>query len=149
MDFARITQYLYSAMDSVNVCQFVYGPTWQLYGTDQLVELIGAVTGWEFTVEELLEVGERRLNMMRFFNAREGIGRESDTLSKKMFDRPLKGGSSNGRYIDHSQWKTALEDYYRLNEWDVETGFPKKAKLAQLGLGWAVEENPGIAAQLS
>ena len=59
MRFAMVTQHVYSAMDSVNVCQFVYGPAWQLYGTDQLVELIGAVTGWDVSVDELLEVGER------------------------------------------------------------------------------------------
>ena len=30
MRFATVTQHLYSALDSVNVCQFVYGPAWQL-----------------------------------------------------------------------------------------------------------------------
>ena len=135
-------------MDSVNVCQFVYGPAWQLYGTDQLVELIGAVTGWDVSVDELLEVGERRVNMMRLFNAREGIGRESDTLPKKMFNRPLRGGRSDGFHIDREEWEKALEDYCRLNQWNVETGYPKREKLENLKLSWVVNENPELAANL-
>ena len=148
MRFAMVTQHVYSAMDSVNVCQFVYGPAWQLYGTDQLVELIGAVTGWDVSVDELLEVGERRVNMMRLFNAREGIGRESDTLPKKMFNRPLRGGRSDGFHIDSTEWEKALEDYYRLNQWNVETGYPKKEKLENLKLNWVVNENPELDANL-
>ena len=68
--FAMITQHMYSAMDSINVCQFVYGPAWQLYGPDQLVKAAQAVTGWNVSLYELMQVGERRLNMMRAFNAR-------------------------------------------------------------------------------
>ena len=70
--YALITEYLYSCLDSVSVCQFVFGPAWHLYGPDQLVELVRTVTGWDVTIEELLLVGERRLNMLRAFNAREG-----------------------------------------------------------------------------
>jgi aldehyde:ferredoxin oxidoreductase len=36
--------------------------------------MIRAVTGWDITVDELLAVGERRLNLFRVFNAREGLG---------------------------------------------------------------------------
>ena len=37
--FALYTQYMYSCIDSVNVCDFVWGPGWQLYSSNQLVEL--------------------------------------------------------------------------------------------------------------
>ncbi|RLT51054.1 MAG: hypothetical protein DWI68_04390, partial [Chloroflexi bacterium] len=81
--------------------------------------------------------GERRLNMMRAFNAREGIGRESDTLPKK-FMKPLAGGKSDGYMIDSNQFEDALNTYYRLCEWDAVTGNPTPAKLNSLGLGWLV-----------
>jgi len=149
MRFATVTQHLYSALDSVNVCQFVYGPAWQLYGTDQLVELIRAVTGWDVDVQEVLQVGERRLNMMRLFNAREGIGRSEDKLPKKMFDRPLEGGRSDGYHIDRSEWDQALDDYYRLNDWDLETGYPNRAKLESLGLSWVVNESSELSEALA
>ena len=145
MRFAMITQHVYSAMDSINVCQFVFGPAWQLYDTNQLLDTLNAITGWDADMQELLEVGERRVNMMRAFNAREGIGRESDTLPKKMFDQPLKGGRSDGLHLDKAEWDTALDDYYRLCEWDTQTGFPTKNKLESLGLGWVVAENDKLA----
>jgi len=88
-----------------------------------------------------LEVGERRLNMLRAFNSREGVGRESDTLPKKMFKRPLKGGRSDGYFINEEEWEAALEDYYRLCDWDVDTGHPSLKKMESLGLGWVVANN--------
>jgi len=138
--FARETQYFYSLMDSVNVCQFVYGPAWQLYGPEDLLQMIQAVTGWDVTMEELQEVGERRLNMLRAFNAREGIDREHDKLAEKMFKKALKGGPSDGIAVDRAQFETALDEYYRQNEWDVETGAPTRHKLEALELGWVADQ---------
>jgi aldehyde:ferredoxin oxidoreductase len=138
--YAMVTQHLYSVMDSINVCQFVYGPAWQLYGPDQLVKAAQAVTGWDVSLYELMKVGERRLNMMRAFNAREGIGREADTLPKKFFTRPLKGGKSDGYVIDRDEWQQAVDSYYAMCGWDVQTGYPTRAKLESLGIGWVANE---------
>src|SRR6266511_3363271 len=66
--FAYLTEVFYSMLDSVELCQFVYGPAWTLYGPAETVEMIRAVTGWDITIEELMSVGERRLNLMRTFN---------------------------------------------------------------------------------
>lgn len=138
--FARETQYFYSLMDSVNVCQFVYGPAWQLYGPEDLLQMIQVVTGWDVTMEELQEVGERRLNMLRAFNAREGIDREHDKLAEKMFKKALQGGPSDGIAVDRAQFETALDEYYRQNDWDVETGAPTRHKLEALELGWVADQ---------
>jgi len=37
--FALTTQFLYSCMDSVNVCQFVFGPAWRYTALDNLSKL--------------------------------------------------------------------------------------------------------------
>ncbi len=137
--FATVTQWLYSAMDTVNVCQFVYGPAWQLYDTDQLVQMIRAVTGWNVTVHELLEVGRRRLNMLRAFNAREGIGREQDKLPKKFFKQALKGGKSDGIILSEEEIERAKDLYYAMNGWDVQTGMPTRAALESVSLGWLAD----------
>lgn len=138
--FARETQYFYSLMDSVNVCQFVYGPAWQLFGPQELLQMIQAVTGWDVTMEELQQVGERRLNMLRAFNAREGIDREQDKLAEKMFKKALQGGPSDGIAVDREQFEVALDEYYRQNDWDVETGAPTRHKLESLELGWVADQ---------
>jgi aldehyde:ferredoxin oxidoreductase len=84
----------------------------------------------------LLTVGERRLNMMRAFNAREGIGREADKLPDKLFDRPLEGGPTDGWRLDRENYAEAIEEYYRQVGWDPETGNPTPGKLQALGLDW-------------
>ncbi len=145
MRFAMITQHLSSAVDSLSVCAFVFGASFQLYSPEELVKTVNAVMGWDVDMKEILEVGERRLNMLRAFNSREGVGRESDTLPKKMFKRPLEGGRSDGYVLDEGEWEVALEDYYRLCDWDVETGHPSLRKMESLGLGWVVAENEALS----
>jgi aldehyde:ferredoxin oxidoreductase len=137
--FAAVSQRMYSAMDSLNLCQFVYGPSWQLYGPDDLVELVRCVTGWEdITFEELQKVGERRVNMMRSFNAREGFDRKNDLLPEKLF-KPLIGGVSDGLKLDRDEVKVALNKYFEICGWDVQTGNPTQAKLEELDLAWLVD----------
>jgi aldehyde:ferredoxin oxidoreductase len=138
--YAMITQHLYSAMDSINVCQFVFGQAWQLYGPDHLVKAAQAVTGWDVSLYELMQVGERRLNMLRAFNAREGIGREADTLPQKFFNCPLRGGKTDGYVLDYEEWRQAVDTYYAMCGWDVETGYPARAKLESLGIAWVADE---------
>ncbi len=137
--YAMRTQWAYSAMDSINVCQFVYGPAWHLYDMEQLSLTINAVTGWDVTVDELQELGERRVNLLRAFNAREGIGREQDTLPEKMFKKALKGGPTNDVKIDRQEWEEMMDHYYRFSDWDLTTGNPTLEKLESLGIGWIME----------
>jgi len=139
--YARKTQYLYSALDSFDLCQFVYGPAWQLYGPDQIVTAIQAITGWDdFSIEELQEIGERRLNLMRAFNAREGIDRNGDKLPEKFFKKALKGGASDGLKLDRDEFEAALDVYYQQSGWDVESGIPTRSTLENLDLGWVAEQ---------
>jgi aldehyde:ferredoxin oxidoreductase len=132
--FALYTEYLYSLMDSLCVCQFVWGPSWHLYGPTQLVALVRAVTGWDASLWELMKVGQRRLNMMRVFNAREGFGRKDDRLPPRLFE-PLSGGASEGYSVDQAELADALNSYYAMAGWDPE-GRPTRATLEGLGLGW-------------
>ncbi len=123
-------------MNSAGACQFVFGPGWQLIGMEDLAAVIAAVTGWDLGVEELLAIGERTLNLQRAFNAREGFTREQDTLPRRFFDEPLQGGASDGVAVPEADWELAREAYYRLAEWDPETGNPTPATLERLGLAW-------------
>lgn len=135
--FALTTQFLYSCLDSLNLCQFVYGPSWQLFSPNQIVEAVQAVTGWDVTIEELLEVGERRLNMLRAYNARDGIGRSEDTLPKKL-TIGLSGGASDGLFVTPEEVEQAKDWYYEMAGWDLETGMPTSDTLTKLGLQWAM-----------
>jgi len=131
--FAWVSQQAVSFRDTVGACNFAFGAAWQLFSTSQLVEVVRAVTGWDYSMKELLEVGERRINMMRLFNAREGVGRESDTLPKKL-QEPLAGGASEGVFIQNQAFEQAKDWYYGMAGWDKTTGMPSQQKLDQLGL---------------
>ena len=140
--FAFRSQCFYSALDTLGLCQFVWGPSWQLYGPAETVELVRAGTGWLATMEELLEIGERKINLMRAFNAREGIGKAADVLPKKLF-QPLAGkGPSAGVALTAEEFEHARESHYRLAGWDPATGYPTTAKLRNLGLDWLADKAP-------
>ncbi len=134
-----VTQKVFSVLDSFNLCSFVWGVGFQLFGPKDIVELINAAAGWDMTLEELLMVGERRINMMRAFNAREGFTRENDTLPVKFF-KPLQGeGPTAGELYTMDQFENVKDSYYRHVGWDVETGNPDAGKLTELGLEWIKE----------
>lgn len=139
--FAYRTQLFYSALDTYNLCQFVFGPSWQLYGPAETVELIRAATGWDVTLYEVMKVGERRLNLMRAFNAREGLGREHDRLPKKFF-KALSGGPTDGVALTEAEVEKAQLLYYEMAGWDPVTGNPTPGKLADLELDWIPSSVP-------
>ncbi|MGL4722402.1 MAG: aldehyde ferredoxin oxidoreductase family protein [Desulfovibrionaceae bacterium] len=127
--FARETQYFYSTLDSMSVCQFVWGPSWQLYGPKEFVELIQSSTGFiDFTWQDVLDVGRRRIIMMRLFNAREGMGKKEDVLPSKFF-KPLQGGYTDSLTISREEFENALEEFYIQSQWDLQTGYPTKESL--------------------
>ena len=101
--------------------------------------MVEHVTGWDVTLDELLLVGERRLNMLRAFNAREGIDRTQDKLPEKMFKKGLTGGSTAGLKLDRAEFEAGLDEYFRQNQWDMETGIPTRPKLESLDLGWVAD----------
>ena len=135
--FALRTQQFYSFLDTATLCQFVWGPAWTLYGPRETVDFVRAVTGWsDFDLDELMEIGERRVNMLRAFNAREGIDRSHDRLPAKFF-RPLGGtGPTAGIALVEADIEAAKDEYYRLAGWDAVTGNPTPGTLSRLGLDW-------------
>jgi aldehyde:ferredoxin oxidoreductase len=102
------------------------------------VELVRAATGWDVTLDELMAVGKRRLNLMRTFNAREGFDRKQDKLPKKFY-KALKGeGPTAGIALTHEEIESALDGYYKLAGWTAN-GVPTRAGLKQLEIEWAAD----------
>jgi len=139
--FAYETEVFYSMMDSAELCQFVYGPTWTLYDGKDTVEMMKAVTGWDLTLNELMEVGRRRLNLFRTFNAREGFGRKDDKLPKKFFKQLAGTGPTAGFVLTHEEVDTAIDHYYKLAGLTVN-GAPTRAGLKKLDIEWAADYLP-------
>ena len=139
--FAYLTEVFYSMLDSVELCQFVFGPAWTLYGPAETVEMIRAVTGWDVTVEELMVVGERRLNLFRTFNAREGLDRSADKLPKKFFKALGGTGPTAGIALTHEEIESAKDAYYKFAGWTAN-GIPTRDALTRLDIEWAADYLP-------
>jgi len=143
VQFALATQRLFSALDSVCACQFVFGPSFQLYSSGQLAEAVAAATGWDVNVDELLAIGDRRLTMMRLFNQREGVAGEADTLPVKVFE-PLVGGPTDGVAVDREIFDAARATYYAMAGWNA-AGQVTREKLTAVGLD-ALADDPAVPA---
>jgi aldehyde:ferredoxin oxidoreductase len=133
--FAYLGQAFYSMMDTLDLCQFVWGPAWSLFGPAETVEMVRDITGWDVTLDELIQVGLRRINLMRAFNAREGFDRKDDTLPNKFF-KPLAGtGPTAGIALDRHEFETALDLYYQLMGW-TNDGLPTNKNFVDLNIEW-------------
>lgn len=130
-------QQVFSFMDVLCLCKFAFAPC-RFYSFSEMVELIRAITGWEISLWELMKLGERRLNMMRVFNVREGISSEEDKLPRRVFD-PIESGPKQGLSLSKDEFDRSIEAYYKLRNWDPQTGLPAKEKMFELDLGWIVE----------
>jgi aldehyde:ferredoxin oxidoreductase len=139
--FAYLTQVFYSMMDSLTVCQFVYGPTWCLYGPKDTAEMVKAVTGWDVNVDELMAVGRRRLMLMRVFNAREGFNRKDDALPARLHQVLAGTGPTAGTALTQNELENALDEYYRLAGC-TNDGIPTRDVLKDLDLDWAAQYLP-------
>lgn len=133
--FAYATQKFYSMMDTLCLCQFAWGPAWQLYGPEELITYCKAAADWDVTIDELQEIGERRINMMRLFNAKLGLDRKDDTLPKKAF-LPIEYTDGEVAQLTPEEFEHAMDVYYAYAGWDVKTGLPTQETIKRLGLEW-------------
>jgi aldehyde:ferredoxin oxidoreductase len=140
VEFALKTQYNYSAMNAISLCQFVYGPGWQFYGPNVIAQLLQSATGWEVTVDDIQAIGRRHVNFMRAFNAREGLSRAQDGLPKKLFRKALRGGASDGVVLSEAEMEAGLDMYFTQAGWDVDSGVPTRTTLIDCGLEWIADE---------
>ena len=92
-------------------------------------ELFNVVTGWDYSIEDLMDAGERIFTVQRLINIRDGYNVGTDTLPKKMF-QAAKEGFRAGKV---PPFKELMEDYYNLRGWD-ENGEPGQETLDRLGV---------------
>lgn len=132
-----------SLMDSLNLCILAWGPGWHLYGPKELILIMRHGLGFETSMADLMLCGERRLNMMRYFNYLAGIRPEKDDrLPERCYD-PLPDGKLQGLHIDKEAMDDARSLYYEFIGSDPVTGRPKNSTLRRLSLQWLDEAYGG------
>jgi aldehyde:ferredoxin oxidoreductase len=126
-----------SAEKVIGLCFFGPAPR-SFIQVDDVVTAVRAATGWEVGVDDLLEWGERAVNLARVFNVREGFTRSDDHLPDRLHE-PLEGGALTGRSIDRAAFEAAVTRLFEMKGWDPATGIPTEERLRALELEWAAE----------
>ena len=121
-----VVQDLSAAVDSTNLCRF----TQIALGVDYYVEFLNAVTGLDFSEEELLEIGRRIYTLERAYNVKQGLTRQDDMLPPRFLHEPFAVGGSRGRVV---QLDEMLDEYYALRGWS-DQGVPTPETLHALGI---------------
>ena len=119
--------------DCLGVCRFTTRTDLKL-----LAQAVSAATGWDFSIEEAMQVGKRIVNLLRAFNIRQGHTAEMDAPSPRYGSAPADGPSQGKSIMVH--WNELRSKYYELMGWDKETGKPLPDTLARLGLEHTVSE---------
>jgi aldehyde:ferredoxin oxidoreductase len=117
-------QFWRTACNSLVICFF------SVVDPFEIVRLLSAASGEEWTVERLLQAGERAWNLKRLYNLRLGWTPAAEKLPRLLL-QPLPEGGQGGVVPD---MEVMLDEYYAACGWDRPTGRPTPAKLAELGL---------------
>jgi len=120
-----------AVIDSLVYCKFAN----MAVAEEFFARTLSAVTGEQFTADDLMMVGERVWTLERLYNLREGFTKADDTLPKRMLEEPVSEGPSEGFTV---KLKPMLEEYYAFRGWD-KNGIPKPEKLKELSLDFAIE----------
>jgi len=113
--------------NSLVLCLFmVDGGEWSVTG---VTDLFNAITGWDYSTDELLLAGRRGFTVQRLLNIRDGYDAKTDVLPKKM-SKAAKEGMRAGKV---PPIKDMLADYYQYRGWD-ENGKPSPETLDRLKL---------------
>jgi aldehyde:ferredoxin oxidoreductase len=95
-----------------------------------ILEYLNAATGADYTLETLMQAGERIVNAERLFLTRAGFSRKDDSLPERLTHTPAPTGPAKGLVCHLDEM---LNDYYQVQGWSPD-GIPTEKRLAQLGL---------------
>jgi len=117
-------------VDSAEMCKYTCFSAYAVK-PDDMAKFVSYASGLDFSESQIMEIGERIFNLERLFNLREGITKEEDTLPERFTKEPLPEGPAKGQVVELDKM---LPEYYKLREWDLETGIPTREKLEKLNL---------------
>jgi len=116
-----------SVWENLAMCKF------SILGGVQLKDVsawLKDVVGWDLSIQELLEVGERGINLKRKMNVAWGLSRKNDTLPLRVLTHRVDDGGC-GRHLP--PFNIMLADYYEKRGWDKE-GIPHEETYRRLGI---------------
>lgn len=112
------------------LCQFANVPP------DMVLDLVRSATGYDYSLDELINVGARAWNLKRILNHRLGLTGRDDRLPEHLLE-PLPD-AEDPDYVP--PFEAMLQAYYEARGWDPESGKPLPETMKSLGLGDKVDD---------
>jgi aldehyde:ferredoxin oxidoreductase len=113
--------------DCAIICHFY------VYDYAQMAEVLSGVSGVEYSLHDVLDVGARAQTLARLFNLREGLTADDDKLPRRVM-KAFKSGPIADVEITPEAFAWAKQRFYELMKWDAKTGEPTDECLQDLEL---------------
>jgi aldehyde:ferredoxin oxidoreductase len=132
----------YAVGDSIGMCRF----DTKLFNSPSLPDCsnfaaqLRELTGYEFSEDDLFEIGRNITGLERMINARRGLTANDDTLPQRWFTEENTAGPFKGEKIDKEQFEAMKQRFYKVTGLD-QNGVPEfgwRQKLAHAVTGYTV-----------
>lgn len=137
--------------DSMGICRFMHASYYIQFPVPELYykyghrkqsphsvkfhDWLSVATGVDMDYEQLMQAGERIVNLERAINLRFGMRRKDDTLPERFFKEVIPTGPAKGIKLDKKRFEQLINEYYECRGWDKRTGFIEQEKLIELNMG--------------
>ena len=131
---SRVVSAITHCVNSGGLCLFAS----VIFRGDHFTSFFNSVMGTDYTLADLLEIGDRIATLRIAFNLREGMRNVDFKVPGRILgDPPLKKGPTAKVTVDN---ETQVRDYLAAMGWDPQTGVPTRQCLERLGLDFVAEE---------
>ena len=130
-----------AVLDSLIWCKFLRKAFNDFY--EESAQVYTMITGWDMSLDELKQAGERIHNLKKLFNIREGWSRRDDALPPRTLQEPLPTGVVAGVGLTQEELDYMIAGYYQARGWNDDGSVPD-TKLAELGLLDLLPESSGV-----
>jgi len=141
-DLSRIVEATYKTqqkklwLDCLGVCMFAARGFAGMFELG--AEALEAVTGIPWRPEDALTVGRRVVNLQRLINLHLGYLPEEDfDISQRLLEK-IASGPAAGSGLTPDEFRQLRDEFYRMQDWSTETGWPSDQILRELGLDRSV-----------
>jgi len=132
-DFYRLMTSMH-VVNSAGLCMFGH----YVYNIKLIPEQLTAVTGWDYTLDDIWKTGMRIATMRHVFNLREGHNPLARNVPGRMVgDPPFQEGKLKDVTVDYQTMRSELLDYVG---WDARTSIPSEQSLRRLGMEFLLKD---------
>ncbi|MFH0769267.1 MAG: aldehyde ferredoxin oxidoreductase N-terminal domain-containing protein [Chloroflexota bacterium] len=127
--------------EAATVCMFALPPFIDIWGSqEEAIRLfLGAVCGWNLTVDDIKDITLRNYYFNRCISLREGYHpSKDDYLPPRAFDEPITDKYGTTWVWEHAEWEAAKKNYYVDTLRLTEEGLPPREGLERLGLDFVI-----------